>query len=111
MKQTINLYQFRDAFRDYDRLDNFSYEGLEILFESLESFAEDTGTEMELDVIGLCCEFSEGVPEDIAGLYSIDLSDANGDELEERTIVTDYLQDNTLYMGETSKGTLVYQDF
>jgi len=36
MKQTINLYQFRDAFRDCSRKDNFSYEGLESLFNWFE---------------------------------------------------------------------------
>ena len=108
MKQTINLYQFRDAFRDHDRLDNFSYEGLEVLFESLESFAEDTGTEIELDVIGLCCEFSEDTPEGIASNYNIDISDKTK---RNAVIVTDYLNENSFCCGETQEGTLIYQDF
>ena len=57
MKQTINLYQFRDAFRDYNRKDNFSYEGLESLFNWFEEL--DCDTETELDVIAICCEFTE----------------------------------------------------
>ena len=35
MFQTINLYQFRDAFQRMDRK-NFSYEGLEVLFDFFE---------------------------------------------------------------------------
>ena len=108
MKRTINLYQFRNAFRDHDRLDNFSYEGLEVLFESLESFAEDTGTEIELDVIGLCCEFSEDTPEGIASNYNIDISDKTK---RNAVIVSDYINENSLYCGETSEGTIIYQDF
>ena len=33
MKQTINLSGFRDAFQNMDRKENFSYEGLELLFD------------------------------------------------------------------------------
>lgn len=58
MKQTITLYDFRAAFKAL-RPENFSYDGLEVLFEYLESIEEGTGEEIELDVIALCCDFSE----------------------------------------------------
>ena len=58
MKQTINEYQFKDAFQKC-RPNNFSYEGLTALYEYLEEFEEDTGQEMELDVIAICCDFTE----------------------------------------------------
>ena len=57
--KTIDLYDFRRAFADYNRADQFSYEGLDALFDWLEELSEDTDTPYELDVIGLCCEFSE----------------------------------------------------
>jgi hypothetical protein len=57
--KTIDLYDFRRAFSDYDRANQFSYEGLEALFEWLDELSTDTGTPYELDVIGLCCEFTE----------------------------------------------------
>ena len=57
--KTIDLYDFRRAFADYNRADQFSYEGMEALFEWLEELAADTDAPYELDVIGLCCEFSE----------------------------------------------------
>ena len=59
MKQTVSVYDFHRAFETYNRKDNFSYEGLNALFEWLESLGDDTGEEQELDVIGLCCDFSE----------------------------------------------------
>lgn len=59
MKITINDYQFVQAFKDAGRGDNFSYAGLQALFEYLQAYEEDTGEETELDVIGLCCEFTE----------------------------------------------------
>ena len=58
MKQTVNEYQFKEAFQKC-RPNNFSYEGLTALFDYLEQYEEETETELELDVIGLCCEFSE----------------------------------------------------
>ena len=59
MKQPIDVYGFRRAFERTDRKDQFSYEGLEALFNWLEQYEEDIGEEMELDVIAICCDFSE----------------------------------------------------
>jgi len=59
MKQSINLYQFRQAFADMDRKENFSYEGLGALLDYLEDLETCCQDEMELDVIALCCEFTE----------------------------------------------------
>ena len=59
MKKTVNLWNFQDAFRDMNRQDNFSYEGQKALFEYLECYEEETEQEIELDVIALCCEFTE----------------------------------------------------
>ena len=59
MYKTINVGDFRDAFRDYGREENFSYEGLGALFEYLEELEEDIGEPIELDVIALCCEYTE----------------------------------------------------
>ena len=59
MKKTIFFDDFVDAFRDYDREHHFSRKGLLALWDYLEGYEEDTGHELDLDVIGLCCEFSE----------------------------------------------------
>lgn len=59
MKQTINEYQFIQAFRDCGRHEQFSRPGLVALFEYLEQLEQDCGTEIELDPIAICCDFSE----------------------------------------------------
>ena len=59
MKTTVNEYAFRRAFETMDRSNNFSYAGLGALFDYFEQYEEDTGKEIELDVIAICCEFSE----------------------------------------------------
>ena len=62
MKQSVNEWEFTDAFKNYfggQYKTNFSYEGLKALFEYLEEFEDGTGEEVELDVIALCCEYAE----------------------------------------------------
>ena len=58
MKTTVSQTDFVDAFTKM-RPSNFSYEGLIALYDYLENFEEDTDKEIELDVIDLCCNYSE----------------------------------------------------
>lgn len=114
MKTTVSRYDFERAFADAGRKDQFSYEGLKALFDYLEDYEEQTGEEIELDVIALCCDYAEDTVADIARNYSIDLShlDVEDDDYEEQCIeaVRDYLNDNTTLVGETSTG-FVYACF
>ena len=104
--QTIdNASQFRDEFHRCGRGDQFSYEGLGILFDYL----DDMGEDVELDVVGLCCEYAEDHFESIAEDYSIDIEDLT--EAKAKQAVMDYLCDNTYVVGETSSGAFVYQQF
>ena len=59
MKQSINMYQFERAFKNMDRGDQFSYDGLKALYEYLEEYEESTGENIDLDVIALCCDYTE----------------------------------------------------
>ena len=58
IKQTVTESYFRDAFQAI-RPDNFSYEGLGALYEYLESMSEQMGEAFELDVLAICCDFTE----------------------------------------------------
>ena len=59
MKQSINKYEFADAFRKMDRYDGFGYHALRAMYEYLEQLEEDCGTEIELDVIAICCDYTQ----------------------------------------------------
>jgi predicted ArsR family transcriptional regulator len=98
MKTTVSVYDFRDAFLKL-RPNNFSYEGLTALFEYLESFETDTGEELELDVIAICCDFAEESWENIAEYYSIDLDDCEDNE-EKQQAVADYLTDEGVFIAQ-----------
>ena len=112
MKQTINLYDFRDAFYKMDRTDNFSYEGLKVLFDYIEELEMATGEEMELDVISLCGDFVESIIDDLIRYYSIDISDCdtNDEEVIKETVM-EYMEQNTIVCGVTSYGSVVYEAF
>lgn len=59
MYMSIGFYEFREAFRLMGRENQFSYEGLYALYNELLSYEEMEGVEMELDVIAICCDYSE----------------------------------------------------
>ena len=60
MKQYISKYHFTNWFLSSDTYkNNFSYEGLNSLFDYLEEFEEDMGKEIEFDPVAICCEYSE----------------------------------------------------
>ena len=110
MKQTVNNSAFHDAFVSYGRTDNFSYEARDMLFDYFESIERDTGEEIELDVIAICCEYTEDSLEDVIANYSIDVSECE-DETDRHAVVSDYLNDNTVLIGETGPNSYVYLAF
>lgn len=69
MFKTINFNDFEREFKDYNRDNNFSYYGKKALFEYLEQYEEDTQEKIELDVIALCCDFSEHTLEELKTEY------------------------------------------
>ena len=69
MKSTVNFTDFYNAFRDMDRQDQFSYSGKQALFNYLEQLGDDIGVQIELDVIALCCEYTEY--EDLEEFHSV----------------------------------------
>ena len=96
MYQTINESQFIDAFKQWETYkDNFSYYGLKALYEFLEELEPET----ELDVVAICCEFSE---------YE-DIEDYNKQHETEFEHWED-LQHETLVLG-VENGGLIVQDY
>lgn len=59
MKTTVTSHQFVEAFRACGRESQFSRAALFALFEYLEEYENSTGEEIELDPIGICCEWAE----------------------------------------------------
>jgi len=119
MKQSINVYQFRNAFRDMGRNDNFSYDGLGVLFEYFEDLGEDIGEEIELDVIAICCDYSEMTYDEVVNdyiasgshIYNQDVYDDIADAEDDRDeIILEWLQENTTVM-VVDDDTIIIQAF
>lgn len=91
MYQTVNFSAFVDAFRAQGRADQFSYVAKRMLFDHLEEIED-----YELDVIAICCAYAEDDEDDVRRNYSIE-----GD-------VLDWLQENTIVVGVTPAGAVVY---
>lgn len=92
MYKTVYLNDFLQAFEAL-RPNNFTEEGLEVLFDFLEAIEYK-----ELDVIELCCDYLEY---DSMDQYYNDYSDAidSLDQLEEHTIVLPVGDDGGFIMG------------
>jgi len=108
MKQNINFGNFYDAFKSHGRMDQFTYNGLQILFDYLEDFEGSSCEEIELDVVALCCEFYESEWEDVATDYSIDLTGIPNDD--RKDVVREYLAEKTIVCGET-ENAIIYGAF
>ena len=109
MKTSVSVYDFRDSFRRCGRQNQFSYEGLQVLFDYLEEYEESAGEEIELDVIALCCEYAESTFEELAEAYDFDIDEDDEDERLEA--LSQWLCERTQVCGITDSKTIVYQQF
>ena len=57
MKQSVSLCEFESAFRGSQYENNFSYEGLKALYTYLDELEEETGEELELDIVAAMLRF------------------------------------------------------
>ena len=109
--QQVNFNTFYDAFQA-SRPDNFSYEGLQVLFNILEEQARDFGEPIEMDVVALCCEWSEASLDQVNDDYS--LVDAEDYEYEDdrwlQYAIFEALSERTTAY-HVDSDTVVYQQF
>ena len=94
--EKYDLSMFISRFEDYGRDSQFSFSGFKVLFNFLEELAEDTGEPIEIDVIGLCCDFTETELADIQ-------RETGCEDLDD-------LRDSTLVL-EVDDETIIYQAF
>jgi hypothetical protein len=73
---------FIDSFRSC-RPDNFDYSGLCALFDYFDDMDDLGGESIELDVVAICCEFSQYTVKDALEAYRLE----SIEELEELTTV------------------------
>jgi len=108
MKQTVSVYQFRDTFlQSSERKNQFSYNALTALYDYLTDCEESCDMEIEFDMVGICCEFTEyDNVQDAYEVYNMDSTlNLEDDEDEMREFLTNH---TTLI---ESNGGVIIADF
>ena len=95
--KTFDENDFINEFKAYNRMNQFSYKGLRVMFDALNELAQDCEMVIEMDVIALCCDYNELSIDAVVNDYDIDLSDESFDN--KTDLVIDYLQDHTMVLG------------
>ena len=104
MYQTIDFYDFHNAFIAFDRLDHFSPEGLRAVFDYLETYEKETGEKIELDVIAICCDFTEYESIQDAAKYC----GYDGDTGDERAML-EYIEEEHLFIKLDNGGVIIQE--
>ena len=55
----VSFNDFLEEFKEYGREEQFTYEGKRALYDYSNELAEDLGEPIELDIIAICCDFTE----------------------------------------------------
>ena len=105
MKTIVTEFQFIEAFRHAGRETQFSVNARRALFEYLESFENDCGFELELDPIGICCEWAEHS----SALKAAHDYGSSGKENDTEEAALEWLQDRTQVV--EFDGGIVIQQF
>jgi hypothetical protein len=93
MKATIHRHDFLRAFEDAGRGNQFSRVALFELFDYLEQMESDSGVEIELDVVAICCDYSESTYAELIEQYDIPIDSDYGES--EETQIVNWLNDRT----------------
>jgi len=102
MKNTVTSYSFVEAFRAAGRESQFTRAALFALFDYLEQWESDCDSELELDPIAICCDFSEHET-------GIAAAKEYGEEFSDEDEALEWLRDQTIVIG--FDGGIIIQQF
>ena len=105
---------FHDQFFAFNRENNFSYDARSMLFYYLTE-AEDNGENgesgLELDIIGICCDFTESTIEEFISDYNLEEDTKELEEEEKQNFVEEYINYNSIFLGFSSDNSVLYANF
>ena len=99
--ETINASDLYNMACRMDRGHNFGYNGWLAIGDYLEQLSDDLGENIEVDIVGICCDYS--MSEDVSdwwkeyGVYS-DIDSDEWEEMDDKEkleAIENYLQENT----------------
>lgn len=103
--KTFDLQDFINEFHAYNRGDQFSLDALSALFDYY-----DEVEVFEIDVIGICCDWSELSIDEVLESYNLDIDPDIDDDEDKLEAVVDALNDQT-YAIALSNGNILLQNF
>ena len=116
-----NGYQLEQLFKECGRENHFSYEGFNALYDYLDDYSEEVGEPFKVDVIALCCDFTEYSGwDELYNIYSYSYNNESKtfEELEEDNELDDFkewVQDRTIVIEVTDYKNdivgIIIQDF
>lgn len=89
----LDVSEFVNLFDQYSRSENFSVLGREALYRYFEGLSDDIGEDIQIDIIALCCEWSECKEDELVMVYGYLVDDDEPDvedilsELENHTAI------------------------
>lgn len=89
---TLNKQEFVNMFADYNRADNFSIAAREMLFDYYDDLSDDIGQPFEMDVIAICCGWSEHDTNDLLREYGYLLDKGELAECEDDSEKLEYIE-------------------
>ena len=93
MKTTVSFSDFVDGFTKLDRKDQFSHDGLKLIFDYLE------GEEIEFDPIDICCSYTE---------YTLDEFNSDyGTKFKTLQEIEDYVSSRSDTVGMTENSIII----
>ncbi len=98
--QTLDFNMFASDFEQSQYRDNFTREGLRVLFDYLENLSEDIGKDIDFDIGAIVCDYCESSIEEIILDYSITIDP----EYDTKEQVLDFLSNETIICGITENG-------
>lgn len=79
----LNENEFIREFKNSTRSENFSDDALRELFQHYDDLSEDTGEPYKLDIIAICCEWTEFKENDLIEQYKhiVDIDEKDSQEI------------------------------
>lgn len=115
--QTVNANDLYRMACKMNRGNNFGPDGWRAIGDYLESLSDDLGEDIEIDILGICCEYSmANSADEFADMYDEFMDEVDPEEWDEMTEedklveIENFLQERTSVVS-CEEGLIIWQAF
>ena len=98
----VTKSMFHNQFHVLNRVEQFSYGARSLLFDYLtetEDNGENGNAGLEMDIIGICCDFAESTIKEFISDYNLEEDTKDLKEKELENFIEDYINNNFIFIG------------